>query len=131
MAITLTDGTTTVTLPVDSYWSDQYAWAPVQQTADRSITGAMVIQAQARVAGRPITLNPPDQSSAWMLLSDVHQLEVWAAIPLQALTLTINGVAYNVIFRHQDGALEAAPVVFYNDQLSTDNYTATLRFMGI
>lgn len=131
MAITLAVGGTSIALPEDMYWSDQYAWAPVEQTVERSITGALIIQASSRVAGAPVTLASIDESTAWMPLTSVQQLMTWAAIPLQQMTLTINGSAKNVIFRHQDGPLEAKPVVFYNDQQSADNYIATLRFMEI
>lgn len=131
MAITLAVGATSLALPIDLMWADQYAWAPVEQTVERSITGALIVQASTRVAGMPITLQSSDDSSAWIELSAVQQLMTWAATPLQQMTLTIAGVARAVIFRHQDGALEAKPVVFYNDQQSDDNYLATLRFMEI
>lgn len=131
MAITLAVGGTSLALSDDLFWSDQYAWAPVEQTVDRSITGALIIQASARVGGRPITLQADDETSAWMPLSAVQQIMTWAATPLQQMTLTVNGAAHTVIFRHQDGPIEAKPVVFYNDQQSDDNYIATLRFMEI
>jgi len=131
MAITLAVGATSIALPDDLYWSDQFAWAPVEQTVERTITGALLIQAAARMAGGPITLQPLDDSSAWMPLSSVQQIAQWAATPLQQMTLTINGTPKTVVFRHQDGPLDAKPVVFYSDQQSTDNYTATLRFMEI
>lgn len=131
MPITLAVGATSIDLSPDLFWNDQFAWAPVEQTVDRSITGALIIQASARVAGMPITLQASDDTSAWMPLSAVQQLMTWAATPLQQMTLTIASVARTVIFRHQDGPLEAKPVVFYNDQQADDNYIATLRFMEI
>ena len=131
MAITLAVGATSIALPEDLYWSDQFAWAPVEQTVERTITGALLIQASARQAGGPITLEPPDESSGWMPLASVMQRALWAATPLQAMALTINGTAKTVVFRHQDVPFEAKPVVFYSDQQSTDHYTATLRFLEI
>src|SRR4051812_10227320 len=106
--ITLTDGTTTLQLHADLFWPDENAWAPVEQVMDRSITGAVIVQAATRVKGRPITLQPIDDSSAWMPRATVNQLQTWAAVPGQQLTLTLRGVAYTVLFRHQDGqAVEA------------------------
>jgi hypothetical protein len=40
-------------------------------------------------------------------------------------------VAHTVIFRHQDGAIEARPLVHYNDTDPTDWYLVTLRFMEV
>ena len=131
MTITLAVDATSIDLPIDLFWSDQYAWAPVEQVVERTITGALLIQASARVAGAPITLQASDDTSAWMPLATLQQLMTWAATPLQAMTLVVNGTTKTVIFRHQDGPLEAKPVVFYNDQQTDDNYLATLRFMEI
>ena len=64
MSLTLADSGTTLTLNPDLYWSDENTWHPVQQTADRTITGAHVVQAALMVKGRPITLEPQDDSAA-------------------------------------------------------------------
>jgi hypothetical protein len=134
MSVTLSDGTTTVTLHPDLLWSDEFNWHPVEQSAQRTVTGALIVQVATRVAGRPITLEPEDDSSAWMLRSVVEQLRNWAAVPGQELELTLRGVARDVVFRHQDGAgLEAVPVVHFSDSdvASSDWYRCTLRLMEI
>ena len=41
MSITLSDGATTLALHPDLYWSDEHNWFPVEQTAQRTITGAV------------------------------------------------------------------------------------------
>ena len=64
MSLTLADVSTTLALNPDLYWSDENNWHPVDQTADRTITGALIVQAAARVAGRPVTLEPQDDSAA-------------------------------------------------------------------
>ena len=76
MTITLTNLTTsaTLTLNPDLKWTDENNWNPVEQTAERTITGALVVQVGAMVAGRPITLEPEDDESAWMSRADVEQL---------------------------------------------------------
>lgn len=129
--ITLSDGTTTITLHPDLFWSDENNWNPVEQTVDRTITGAMVIMAALRVAGRPITLEPEDDSTAWMLRSQVDALRNWAAVPGKEMTLTLRGVDRTVIFRHQDGGFEARPVIHYNDVVPGDFYLCTVRLMEI
>lgn len=133
MSLTLADVSTTLTLNPDLYWSDENNWHPVEQAADRTITGALVIQASARIAGRPITLEPQDDSAAWMSLADVEGLRNWAAVPGKTMTLTLRGAAREVIFRHQDGGFEARPVIQYRDghELPVDFYLCTIRLMEI
>jgi hypothetical protein len=126
---TLTDGTTTTTISDDLMWADEFAWAPVEQAVQRTITGALVVQAAARVAGRPITLAAEDEASGWISRAALDQFKVWAAIPGQLLTLNYRGVNHTVLFRHQDTAIDAAPVAFYSDVQSDDPYRVTLRFM--
>ena len=129
--ITLSDGTTAVDLHPDLLWSDEDAWNPVQQAVSRTITGALDVQVGALIGGRPITLQPEDESSAWMPGSVVSQIRNWAAVPGRVLTLTLRGVSRSVMFRHQDGGLEAKPVVHYRDRDDSDFYLCTIRFMEI
>lgn len=132
MATTLSDGTTTVTLHEDLFWSDENNWHPVAQSAQRSITGALIIQTTTMLKGRNITLESEDDQSAAMARSVVDQLRNWAAVAGQQLTLTLRGVARTVIFRHQDGAgLEARPWIHYSDVDDEDYYLCVLRLMEI
>lgn len=133
MSLTLSDGSTTLTLNPDLYWSDENNWHAVEQAVERTITGALVIQAAARIAGRPITLEPIDDEAAWMTRADVTVLRNWAAVPGKTMTLTLRGEAREVIFRHQDGGFEARPVIQYRDghELPVDFYLCTIRLMEI
>lgn len=131
MAITLSDGVDTITLHPDLYWSDETNWHPVQQSVTRTVTGALVVEVAAMVAGRPITLEPEDDSSAWMTREVVDQLRNWAAVPGKEMVLTLRGEARDVLFRHQDGGLESAPVLHMRDVQDEDYYLCTLRFMEI
>ncbi len=129
--ITLSDGINTLNLNPDLRWSDEDNWHPVQQNVQRTITGALDIQAAAMEKGRPITLEPEDDGSAWMSSDIVVQLRNWAAVPGQQLILTLRNETRNVIFRHQDGGLEARPVVHYRDRTPTDWYLCVVRLMEI
>lgn len=131
MSISLSDGTTTVELNPDLLWSDEDNWHPVQQAVARTLTGALDVQVAGMIKGRPITLEPENDSSAWMDSSIVVQLRNWAAVPGQQLTLTLRSQTYTVLFRHQDGGFEARPVVHYRDRLSDDNYLCVIRLMEI
>jgi len=127
--ITLQYSTTTLTLDPDLYWSDENDWHPVEQTVTRTVSGALVVNTAARVGGRPITLQPENEGSAWMARATLDTLRSWAAVAGREMTLTLRGVARTVIFRHQDGAIDATPVVHYSDTDNTDWYRVVLRFM--
>ena len=134
MSITLAVGATTLTLHPDLYWNDENNWHPVEQTVERSVTGALIVQSGTRIdaTGRPITLTPIDDESAWMTRSDLLQLRNWAAVAGQVMTLTLLGDTYQVMFRHQDGnAIEATPVVHYSSVDSGDFYRVTIRLMVV
>lgn len=129
--ITLSDGTTTVTLPADLSWSDE-SWEPVEQTVQRSVTGALIVSTATRIKGRSITLQPLDDSSSWIARSALDQLRNWGAVPGKTLVLTLREVQYNVIFRHHDSpAVDAKPVVHYDNVVQTDWYLVTLKFTEI
>ena len=130
--ITLTYDTTTIELDPDLRWTDEGQWQAVEQSAVRTVTGALVVSTATRAAGRPITLQPDDDSSAWMSRSTIDTLEAWANAAGRSFVLSLHGVSRNVIFRHQDGAgIEYSPVVHYSDVQSGDWYRATFRFMEI
>ena len=131
MPITLSYDGTTVSLPEDLYWADEFNWTALVQTAERTITGALIIQQATRIAGRPVTLQP-DGDSGWIPRGVLEQLRTWATIPQCEMTLTHRGVTRQVIWRHHEGdVIDANPVVHYADAQSGDWYTATLRLMEI
>lgn len=132
MTISLAYLTTTISLHPDLRWSDENNWFPVEQSVQRTVTGAMIVSSAARVAGRPITLEPESDTSAWMPASTIALLEGFAGVPGRVMQLTLRGTTRDVIFRHHDGtALESTPVVHYSDVESGDWYLATLRLMEI
>ena len=129
--ITLTDGTITVNLHKDLYWSDENNWHPVEQTKQYTITGALIVMSGERKAGRHVTLEAEDDNSAWMLLNTVVQLRNWAMIPGKQMTLNLRGVNRTVLFRHEDGGFEALPILHQDSLLSTDFYRCTVRLLEI
>lgn len=132
MTITLNASSTTVTLHPDLYWEDEFSWYPVEQGTERTLTGALIVDAVAKVLGRPITLKPDSDGSAWMPKATIDQLAVWAQTPLLQMTLSLRGASYQVLFRHDDPpALSVEPVVFYSDPGSTDFYLATIKLLVI
>lgn len=137
MSITLTHPTAgaggtplVLTLPQDALWTDEFTWQQVEQASQYTTTGALVLDAWAKQAGRPITLRG-DVDYAWCQRSTLTTLSAWAAQPGQQFTLLLRGVGRNVVFDHAGGAIDAAPVVPYSDPLPEDPYTLTLKFIEV
>lgn len=134
MSITLKYGEIVLPLDPDLLWVDENDSSAVKQSKERSLTGALIVQVDgdATSPDRPITLQPEDENSAWMILEDVEVLKEWAAIPGAQFELTLRGVAYPVMFRHHEPpALAAKKVVHFQDVQPTDFYLVTLKFMTI
>ena len=135
--ITLANGADVCTLDPDLFWSDEFDWSPVNQSIARSITGSLLIDHTVRVGGRPITLQPADDSSGWLKMtrSVVDKLKAWEADPALTLTLALRGVTRQVIFL-RDGAkpIETKPVIYVADPLPGgfgDHFFVTLRFLEV
>ncbi len=118
----------TLAVPPDLLWADEFAWRQVEQSSQYTTTGALVLDAWAKRAGRPITLRG-DVDYAWCQRSALTTLNAWAALPGQQFTLLLHGSTRSVVFDHASGAIEAAPVVPYADPLPEDHYTLILRFL--
>lgn len=130
MTITLTNGATSVALPDDLSWSDEFTWQQVLQSSEYTTTGALLLDAFSKQAGRPITLSG-DTTFAWCQRGDLLTLRNWASQAGLMLTLTLRGVSRAVVFNHDAGALEAESVLGYSDPLDSDPYALTIRFLEL
>lgn len=133
--ITLTANGATIALDDDLYWSDEYSWSPIQQSIDWAADGALMIDEFEKLAGRPITLQPPSPDAAWLPGVVLRQLQALAALPELEMSLTVRSTTFDVMFRRNDGpAIEAEPVEFQSDPVPGDigdQYLVTLRFIEI
>lgn len=122
---------TTLALPDDLLWTDEYGWRAVEQTTQYTITGALLVEAAERQAGRPITLEG-GPNWGWLTRAQLEQLRAWAALPAQAFDLVIRGeTARSVAFDHAAGPIDARPVVPYADPAAGDFYIVRLRFLEL
>ena len=127
MAITLD----TITLPDDLLWPDETDWSPVVQTIDHTLTGSLLVETAAKLAGRPITLGG-DEGSSWMSRVDVLALMALAAVPGKVMVLDYHGRTFNVVFRHHDPpALDAAAIVPMVPPADADWYSLRLKLMAV
>ncbi len=127
---TLTYGATTLTLPDDLLWTDEFSWQAVEQRTEFSITGALIMEAAAKQAGRPVTL-AGSQTRGWVTRTTLQTLKAWAALPAQAFTLVVNGGSLAVAFDQARGAVEAEPLFALVGVDANDDYIPTLRFIEV
>lgn len=130
MADTLSRGATVLTLPKNLTWPDEYEWAQVEQRTQYSITGALIIEAGAKQAGRPITLQG-DRSGPWFTRATLETLRAWAALPAEQFVLSYRGTNLNVVFDHSQNAITAQSIAGHADPEDSDFYAATLRFLEV
>lgn len=128
--ITLSYLGTTLALPNDMNWPDEYDWHPVVQSSQFTTTGALLVETAVKQAGQLITLAGADDQ-AWITRAQCDQLKAWAALPGITLSLVLRGVTYQVMFDHEKTGFEAHLVMFFEDLQADDVYVATLRFITV
>ena len=125
--ITLTDGTTVISLPPDMDWRDEFAWTPVEHSTDYSLTGSLVVQEDERQDGRPLTLFGGRE--VWVDRSTVEALYAMASVADQVMTLALWGQNFTVMFRRP--AIEAEPIWRLGNPGETHQYAITVNLMEI
>jgi hypothetical protein len=121
----------TLLLPDDLLWIDEHLWTPAITSVSYLLTGALLIESATRQSGRPITLQAPDDM-AWITRALVDQLYAFAAEPNRTFELRlVNGRSFTVMFRHQDQALEAAPVLGFGGFAPESRWRVVIRLMEI
>lgn len=122
-----------VTLSDDFLWSDEFDWNPIEQKQDYAVDGAFIIQEGKKKSGRPITLTA-DKNMAWLKRHVVSKLKDWSVLQ-EKFELQFNYFhdkrTFNVVFNHQDKAIEAKPVLEHPSVSDDDEYNVTLRFLEL
>lgn len=126
--ITLSDGDSTVDLPSDLQWRDEFAWTPVEHDTEYSLTGSLIVQEAERQDGRPITLFG-GRTGAWMTRAALEALYELASVPDQVMTLNLWGREFTVIFRRP--AIEAEEITRVADPGASHQYAITINLMEV
>ncbi|MFW2080485.1 hypothetical protein ACNPQK_05790 [Acinetobacter guillouiae] len=123
----------TVTLSDGFLWSDEFDWNQIEQKQDHAVDGALIIQEGKKKSGRLITLTA-DKNMAWVKRHIVSKLKDWSILQ-EKFELQFNYFhdkrTFNVVFNHQDKAIEANPVLEHPTVSEDDEYNVTLRFLEI
>ena len=108
-----------VTLP-DLVKDQEYGWTGIRAEIDRSTGGAPIVWEQ-EITGRPVDLVGGDD---WGLItrSTLESLKALASVLRATYTLSYEGEEYTARFRHEEGAIEATPVLPRPNQASGDYY---------
>lgn len=138
--ITLTKGGTTINLPPDMQWEDIYTWSPMRQIISPSTTGALLIQMNAMIAGRPITLKSETENGAYIAPVTKATVDALRAIespppsPEAPMVLEFtDGRTFNVIFRYDSNspAIDATAIKMIDNPENPDLYQLTLSLIQV
>lgn len=130
--MTLTDGTTTVVLPDDLQWVDEFDFSPVSQSVERTIGGSFIIEESPLLHGVPVTLQGGPE--VWMEKQKLLDIQTLASVPGKEMELNLpDGRQLNVVFRRDNGnPFSGEPVRRQTITLPTVNYkNIVLRFYTI
>lgn len=114
MAITLG----AITLPAGLVWEDEFAWTPVEQSTEYSLTGALIVQSATKQAGRPITLVGQSDGldhTAW--ISRTNLLAVQTALEVTGATFTLTMHDARTFTVMAAGPVQAEPLPTYKSLL--------------
>lgn len=119
-----------VELPRGMLWTDEFDWSAVQKSVERSITGAQVIDAAAKLAGRPITLQGV-RDQGWIRRATLLAVQALADVPGATYTLKLaDGREFEVMFAPEN-PIEAEPISRPELPANTHPYVATLRLLTV
>lgn len=96
-------------------WSDEFAWTPVQQSQEYSLTGALLMEVGTKQAGRPITLTGQASGrdyTAWITRADLLTLKAALDVPGATFTLTLHDARTFTVTAAAD-PLDAEPLPVY------------------
>ncbi|WP_312049239.1 hypothetical protein [Acinetobacter courvalinii] len=116
-------------------WSDEFTWKPIEQNQEYAVDGTLIVQEGKKKSGRPITLLSKTDKQGWVKRAALSKLQEWSALQNEQFTLVFeyphDTRQFNVIFNHQDGAIEAEPVRGVPTVSEGDYYRATFKFLEV
>ncbi len=122
----------TITVPDDLLWINEFEWNPVEQSQERSLTGALLVQEQIKMHGRPILLTG-GQNAGWVSRKTVSELQNLSSEPDKVMILTLSDMRQlSVIFDRSDGSPVSATQVI-EEAYPADNsyYHLSLRLITV
>ena len=120
-----------IALPDDLLWVNEFDHNPVAQSTERTLTGGLLIQEQAKRYGRSIIL--VGESSGWVRRSTVLALYALAETPNQPVQLTVaDGRIFTVVFdREQGSPITATPILPSAYPQNEDWYSLKIQLLVV
>lgn len=128
---------TNETVPLENgfLWSDEFTWKPIEQNQEYAVDGTLIVQEGKKKSGRPITLLSKTDKQGWVKRAALSKIQDWSALQNEQFTLIFeyphDTRQFNVIFNHQDGAIEAEPIRGVPTVSEGDYYRATFKFLEV
>ena len=119
-----------IQIPRGMVWVDEFAWQPVEKSAEYSITGALLIDSGVRLAGRTITLQA-DTDAGWITRATLFALQALAATPEGVHTLTLADTRTFTVQFAPGECLTATPIARPELPPSHHPYVATVRLIEV
>lgn len=114
-------------LPSNLYWADEFAYVPVAQSKERSVSGGMVVEVAPLLYGQKITL-----TGSWADRVDVLALRTMQAQAATVRTLTLNdGSTHAVLFDIEAGGVDARLLSPELNPTADTVYELTLHFITV
>ena len=123
----------TVTLPDDLLWQNEFEWNQNDQSQERTLSGAMVVQTAARLYGRPIRLQG-GQDGGWITRATAKAIRALETDPTRVMTLTgLNDEApLAVMFDRTSGpAFESQMIMRFAGPSDQTWYSCALRLITV
>jgi len=120
-----------VQIPRGMVWSDEFGWNAVEKSLDYSVTGAALIDAAVRLAGRPLTLQG-EADAGWIARGGLKALQALnEADPVGEFALVLaDGRSFTVQFA-PGLAVEGRPVARPELPVEDYPYVATVRLITV
>ncbi len=121
-----------ITLPDDLLWVDEFEWNPVEQNTERSLSGALLVEEQTKVKGRPITLSGGSHAG-WVNRATVISLVAKAETANHTMTLTLpDNRQFSVIFdRRSSSPIEAQQILPFAYPDDNYQYSLIIRLLTV
>lgn len=117
-----------ITLSDSFTWENEFAWSPVGQTQDRSVTGAFLVQEQLKQYGREIDLIG-GEDAVWHTKAVVQTLKDKEELLNYDFPVTLpDGQVFQCMFnRESGGAVEARQVMRFDGVPGPDTTYTILK----
>lgn len=120
-----------IELPDNLFWINEFDYAPVQQTQQRTLDGNVLIYYAGLTKGRPIYLQSTSDA-CWVSKATLDALQAKANEPGLIMTLQMRNINYSVMFKHDEApALAAVPVVSRPNPELDDYFMITLKLTEV